>query len=745
MAKCTPEYNDETRRLMAQAADLRRIAKGAETGDFSVAARAKANEVIDAGETDPAKVVDAVHAFLNEHLPLAKDEVASLIAETKPRTRSEATARRAEVLAELRDLQKIQKGLDAENATRKAKSESQSKARINAQIADLSRQIESGVNTAKEKGQPINTPEIAELRRQRDALRRQRDMQEPSPPATRPVDPRVAKNKAALARAKKQEAELTRQLETNDFPQRQKRVEPDYSEEVRQAKMKVAALKVQTDAAIEKGNRLNQSGFKTALELLHAEQLFNIFTSPKVLLKLAYAVAGGHVHAFLQGGTVSLARMIPALRKIADQAPEYGAGLSVEGLKARYGAGVKAIPKAMKETLQQGATQEEIASGNPSHYSDAFLYHIGTLGDALRTEGKLNRAAEVARVVTSYPARIHGVEKTMLSVPAMYESRVNQAIQITRAMKAAGKTPEEISEFLNRESIKATINARSVARGYDEKMQGKNRWNDAFLANIRQLEKSNNPGANFAAFLFRTVLPVVRVGPNVFKQGTSIMFGSIKAALEAAGKGEMTPERADYIMKNIGAQGTGAVLIALGIVYRNQLNLGGIPGAAPKKPAPSEPQPGEGTIGGLQVGGEAFHGAPFAMLQMGAGLARVYEQEMKDNPKENPINAALWSLGSNVKNWGERTLPYTDLIRRTANTLEYGRNRGKEGTPWGEVAGNQLRSMVIPQAVQQEAAREDPNKNYLRPRNISEDIMSGIPGQRQKVPHSNKGPPGAKP
>jgi hypothetical protein len=97
MSKCTPDYNDETRRLMAHAADLRRVAKGAESGDFGEAIRAKANEVIDKGETDPDKVVEAVHKYINEYAPHEKSDVAAAIVENKPRTRSEAAARRAEV------------------------------------------------------------------------------------------------------------------------------------------------------------------------------------------------------------------------------------------------------------------------------------------------------------------------------------------------------------------------------------------------------------------------------------------------------------------------------------------------------------------------------------------------------------------------------------------------------------------------------------------------------------------------
>jgi hypothetical protein len=75
----------------------------------------------------------------------------------------------------------------------------------------------------------------------------------------------------------------------------------------------------------------------------------------------------------------------------------------------------------------------------------------------------------------------------------------------------------------------------------------------------------------------------------------------------------------------------------------------------------------------------------------------------------------------------ERTIPYTDQARRVSNTVQYGRG-------WSEAAGNQIRSMTVPLIVQQEAQREDPRKGYPKPRNIKEDIESGIPGLRKNVP-----------
>ena len=671
MTKCTPEFNDETKRLMAHQKDLARVAKGAETGDFGAAIRAKAREVIDAGEANPAKVVDAAHEYINQYAPHSKEEVANAISgygkEPGPVTRSEAQERLLDVKQQLRD------------------------------------------------------------------QARERDV------AAGKVDPNAAKAKARDTALIKEKAELERQLRENDFPEPTKRTPPNYPESVQQKALEVARLKNRIESQIQRGERLNEGPLKRTLGLVHDLHLFNIFTSLVVHGKLAAAVLGGHTHALLSGATIRMAQMIPQIRRIADLSPDYGAGLNMEGLKAR-GKGLLEAPKAALQTWLQGASHLEMAHGDVAHSSEAYWAHIGTLREALDTDGKLNRASEVGKVLLSYPARSHGVIKQFLSHPEFFESKANQAAQITRALESAGKKPDEITEFLNRDSTQAAMNTRAIARAYDAKMQGANKWNDALIGAIGRLNKSDNPGAQLAAFLFKTILPVVRVGPNVFKQGTSLIYGGVKAGLEAASKGEMTPERADYIMKNIGAQGSGVLLAALGVVFSK--NFGGIPGAeAKKKGVQPDIKPDEAQISGLPVGAAGFHGAPFSMLQMGAGLAHVYQQEMK-LPHEEAKDAALYALGSNVKNWAERTLPYTDMVRRTSNTLEYGRNHGKAGTPWGEVIGSQLRSIVMPQGVQQIAKAQDPDKRYPAPRSIGEDIASGLPKtslnpnfNREKVPH----------
>jgi len=300
-------------------------------------------------------------------------------------------------------------------------------------------------------------------------------------------------------------------------------------------------------------------------------------------------------------------------------------------------------------------------------------------------------------------------------------------------MEKDGKTPEQIEQFMQRESTQAAISTKALERAYESKMQGKNPLSSSVDALVGTLDKSDNVGANFLGFLIKTIVPVRKVGVNVVKQGTSLMAGGVKALVAGFKKGEMTPERADYIMKNIGQQGAGAALLTAGILFYNK--FGGVPGVFSKKDQPAQKdatgnviKPGEAE----GFGSEAFHGAPAAIIQIGASMAQVFQ---KEHGKEKGADLALDVALKPTLNWMIRTIPYTDQARRYANTLEYGRAR-KGGLVAGveQIAGDTARSMTIPGVVQQYAAEQDKFKGFRKPRNVKEDIELGIPGLRENVP-----------
>lgn len=538
-------------------------------------------------------------------------------------------------------------------------------------------------------------------------------------------------NKAARTRMTNQSDKMREQIASGHAERPGKRPSVQSDPETEKVRLTRDRLTRQVEALIAKGERSNRSLPRKIADAVTAGHLFNMFTSVMVIPKLAAAVAGGHVLALGQMGVTSaLKAIIPAYKRFAEQSASQGAGLNWQSLKGRA-RGVGEAPKTALETLHHGESRFEAAYGDTAHMSDAFYAHTGNVMEALRHPASFDSA----ETLLSIPGRTHGMIKQFLSQPEFRQAQVDAKLMIVKRMEASGKTPEEIHEYLGRDTTQATVDGIAMARAYEAKMQGKNRLNESVTNVISQLAKSENPAAAVAGWALRQILPVTRVGPNVVKQATSLAIGGIKAGIEKYAKGEMTPERRDYIVKNIAQQGVGLGLLAIGMVYHEM--FGGVPGAGRKgnvqKDADGNPiKPDEADIAGIPVGAWGFHGAPASMLQIGAGIVQVFKEEMQKDDA-SAVNAAILSIGSNLKNWMERTLPYTDKARRIADTLEYargGKQRGYPyGTPWGEVAGNELRSMIEPLALQQYAASKDEYKKFRKSHSIENDMSLGLPGE----------------
>ena len=575
----------------------------------------------------------------------------------------------------------------------------------------------------------------------------------------------LSKTASRIDQVIKQNEGLRQRVESNDKSRPAKREPKEYnSQELDKAILDRKRLQSQVEELVSKGDRLNQSNAKRIADAITNVHMLNIFTSPFVYPKLGAAVVGGHALAVGQAGAISLAKLIPSFRRIADLSGRHGAGLTIEGLKARFGEGLATAPKAMKEALLQGQSNIEAAHGDVAHSTDAYWGHIGTLKDALSNELGKDKFFEATRVITSYPGRSHGVIKQLLSNPEFYQARADRGIQLVKQLINQGMTEAEAKSFTKLETTQAMIDGMAMKDAYESKMQGKNIASDAIIGAINRATHSDNPVVNAMGFIAKNIMPVARVGANVFKQGTSLIAGGAKAAAmnmkvrsevakalkEAPSNADaaaiyrkvMTPERADYIIKNVGQNLVGIpAFMALGMLFNKY--LGGIPGAVkvPKSAYSDENsdvlKPDEAKIGNVPVGAWGFHGAPMAMMQIGAGIVKVFQQEMKGSNK-NAVDAALTALGSNLWNWTERTVPELDVARRTEQTLKYARGGERKhypyGNPWGQVLGDQIRSQVEPLGLQQWAQHTDPYKGFRSPRSLKEDMMLGIPGQRENVP-----------
>lgn len=498
----------------------------------------------------------------------------------------------------------------------------------------------------------------------------------------------------------------------------------EYGEPVKARQLEIDRLKRQAEELLAKGDRLNMSRAKKVMAISHNIQMAFILASKTVYEHLAFAVGGGHVGSLVADATRSVARHIPGVKGLAEQAPRYGTGLSWQAMKDRA-QGLREAPRQAWNQVWNGASDRELPFSSTKH-TDEFYNYLGTIADALKTPGALDKTLEVTRAIGGKVGGTHAAVKEFLTQPEFREEIGRQSRHLVKGMEKNGATTEQIAQFMNRESTQAMLSAKGVARAYTEKMQGKNVWNSSVDRWIGTLRNSNSTLANGLAWAFDMVEPIRKIGVNIADRQVSNLAGAFRALPDIFKKGEMTPERADQIMFNIGRQGVGATMVAVGMLYYTK--MGGVPGTFKKKDQPKykdssggEIKPGDSEF----LPGSAFHGDVFGLLQIGASMAQVYQKEYG---KENGAALALDALGRPTYNWFQRTIPYTDTARRISNTLDYGRGHGKYGNPWWEVLGNVTRSATVPGFLQRKAADDDPYKGFRTPHNIPQDIEMGIPG-----------------
>lgn len=545
----------------------------------------------------------------------------------------------------------------------------------------------------------------------------------------------VSRNVTRAQQLNKQAESMNATGPVSRVPGRQPR---EYTDpRVLDALMKRNQARNQFENFLAKGDRMGRNPFQKVLGIAHDIQMASILATHTVYAKLAYAVGGGHALSLLGDVTRSAAKaIIPGVKGIAEQAPRYGQGVSWGAMKARW-QGVKNAPKEALNQIVKGQSTREAAFGNPTRMSDEYMQHIGTMSDAIHTPGWLNKIAETTRQGAGYVGRTHAAVKEFLAEPEFRESLQRRSTALAQELKRNNVPAEQASEIMSRESTQAALGASALKDAYESKMQGKNKLSSAVDAAIGTLDRSKNAGDNFLGFVAKTLFPIRKIGVNVAIQGSSLMGGGIKA-LSAAMKGTEglskadIATRADYIMKNIGQQGAGAALLTAGILYYDK--FGGVPGVFSKKDQPVQKDADGNPIKpdeSAYSGAEAFHGAPFSMLQIGASMAQVFKKEQGKSGIDQALDVAL----KPTANWFLRTVPYTDTPRRWIDTAEYG--RGKKGgitAAVGEIAGDTIRGMVVPGEVQKLAREQDPYKKFRHPRNILEDVETGIPGLREDVP-----------
>lgn len=143
-------------------------------------------------------------------------------------------------------------------------------------------------------------------------------------------------------------------------------------------------------------------------------------------------------------------------------------------------------------------------------------------------------------------------------------------------------------------------------------------------------------------FLVRFMLPINLVPLNIARRIESYTFGTVAGAYRAVeayrnGIENLTPEQANYIMKQLKNGSVGLAYYTLGM-FASKSVLGGLwqkdDGTA-KKSLPDRAAFNEMRINGVSIDKRLQHGMPLFLMQLGATTARVYNHYM-DVPEDDP-------------------------------------------------------------------------------------------------------------
>lgn len=567
-----------------------------------------------------------------------------------------------------------------------------SKEQIDVQLRDLRAQMRliSAYEDASKGQRPLKSgfqrdepsDEVKKLRQQvTDEMRKQGLMDE-----TTDED----KYRTALQAYKKRVANnikgLEEKIEKGDF-EKKKRTPLQLDAEAAELKKKYENAKFRFEDEIEKRRRANRSKLFKALDWTaewgRAVKLSSIVT----LGKLASAAAERQfLFSPVEHGLGGVMSWIPGLRKIALKAPRFG-GFNTEAEAKSFAEFFsKAAFKESFDVLKGNRSQLEAEYGHSKPISQSWMDLIGHFHAALKNPVK---RAEFERSLAKRTA--WAIKNGMDPADPIVASTM-----ATEAYKDAKR-----SIFMQDNLMDA-----------------------AYRRILGPLEKSNNKKVKAFTTVLRVLFPVVKIPVNFVGETTSYAGGALKAMPELIdairnGLDNISPEDADYIMRNLTKQTVGVGLMALGYMMTNAIG-----GYYTGKRKDDDLKAGDVVLFGVHLPHWVLHAPGIEVLQVGATLRRVhdsYEQKGSDSPFQEGMLAASKGIIHQI--------PFIDVPSRVSE--------GTSTIQKGKVyAGGIVKGIIIPPDLERVAKYMDPAtaENIQRkPKTFLEAIEVGIPGLRQNV------------
>jgi len=454
-------------------------------------------------------------------------------------------------------------------------------------------------------------------------------------------------------------------------------------------------LKAKIDAKIEELRLANRSKFEKVLDFAskfgRAVKLSGITTT---LPKLSTAaMARQFIFSPIESGTGLLINNIPGLSKVADQARREGARSVTTMAKAEAASMVNFFSKKT--------------------FADAWDVLKNGKGELDRNFGK---KTDLPQEWIEFFGRIHGAIKTPAK-RAEFQRSMALRIEWCHRNGIDPNSPEAVAN--NTAGAYADAN-RAI---FMQKSLIDSRYRQ-FIHSLETSKDSPRTGKAVATLL-KILFPIVKVPVNFVRETTSYSIGGFKALPLLAkatirGADRLTPEQADYIMRNLKKQTVGGALMALGYL---------MPGAVggyytgPRKE--DDLKSGDVSLFGFHLPHWALHMPAIEVLQMGATLRRVHDSMGSTDNEVTKYGEGLWQVTKGVS----KQIPF---LEQPAQIVEATKDSGSF-MAW---LGSTAKSYFIPPDVQKIATSMDainPTSVGIKPEGFIDALEYGIPWVRQQA------------
>lgn len=460
---------------------------------------------------------------------------------------------------------------------------------------------------------------------------------------------------------------------------------------IKEAQLKLNKLKLKIDSqkeVIKMNNDPKNVKFGRAVAAIYRTGLLSRMAT---LGKLSTTAMVRMTTAPVERGIAKAWGYVPGISKISDKAIRYGKGSLMDSEMAAMKMFMES--KTLKDAwniMKTGNGELDLEYGNKYHLPQEWYEIFGRIHGALKSPAKRNE------FYRSYQLRLAN------------EYAKTGVVDAVRRYEIGVEAYKDASEaILMGDNVVTTL------------------YHDA----IRSLEKRGYHGTSTG---LKVLFPIVKVPTNYAREVSSYGVGGIKATVSILKSlinkefQNMSPEQADYIMKNLTKQTIGAIVLAIG--YNNPDMIGGYYQERNRR---GQTDVEAGGIR-LHINGEDYeiphwmlHTPLFEMLQVGATMKRV-KMQLAEKGNTDWFGEGTRSATAGVM----KAVPFHETPARLFDVMS-GRQK------MGEYVGEYTSNMLVPGLVQEIGSAIDP-ADTRRARNFNEAWMKAIPKLRERLPSDIK-------